>query len=432
MNIPRALLATGLTLFAWVPASAQTQPPSRPERPYRGIFGSGMDNSSQSLAGNASLSGGYDDNVLANATNSSSAQNGQAGTFGQFSGGLNYALNAGRGSLNASAGTSHRYYPSLQDDYFQNYNASIGGTLLVTTKPAITLHQSASYQPYTFLSAFPMAIDPIVGASDITDPDVVPVAEQYTYYEGGVGLRHQMTRRTAFNSSWNYRVTDQQSNHFWYQEAQASFSLGLTRDLALRLGYGYTEQHHDTRVTELHRPDIGLDFLRALSLTRRTSFSFGVGTEVSVYNGTTRYNATGNATLHHEIGRSWTAAGAYQRGTYFVDTFAEPLTGDSWSFQLNGLITRRVQLLAVAAASLGQMGYSSNNFDSYRGTITLSTALTRFMNVGVDYAYYNYEFDDATGLEPGVSQDVIRQSIRARVSFFAPLFNKSRRANAAR
>jgi len=274
--------------------------------------------------------------------------------------------------------------------------------------------------------------DPIVGASDITDPDVVPLSEQYTYYAGGMTLRHQLTRRTSFNSAWNYRVTDRASNHFWNQTAEASFSVGLSRDLSLRLGYAYTQAHYGTRITELHRPDIGLDFLRALSLTRRTSLSFGVGTEASVYGGTTRFNATGNATVLHEIGRSWTTAAAYQRGTYFVDTFAEPLTGDSGSVQLSGLITRRLQLQAVAAVSIGEMGYTSRDFDSYRGTITLSTALTRFMNVGVDYAYYKYEFDDTAGLEPGLSQDVNRQSIRARVSFWAPIFNQARRNNASR
>jgi len=54
------------------------------------------------------------------------------------------------------------------------------------------------------------------------------------------------------------------------------------------------------------------------------------------------------------------------------------------------------------------------------------------MNVGVDYAYYKYEFDDTAGLEPGLSQDVNRQSIRARVSFWAPIFNQARRNNASR
>ena len=435
MHISRALLAMGLTLSAWAPASAQTQqPPYRPERPYRGIFASGMDDSAQSLVANATFSGGYDDNVLANASNSGSRQHSQEGAFGQFSGGLGYSLNAGRGSLNAGAGTSQRYYPTLADPYFSTYNASVGGTLVVTTRPTITLNQSAGYQPHTFLSAFPMAIDPAVGAADIADPDVVPLAEHYVYYAGGIDLGHRISRRTTFSSYWDYRTTNREVNHYWRQTGGATVSVNMNRDVSLRLGYTYTRADYDDgRVVEVHRPEIGLDFARGLSLTRRTSANFSIGTEASVYDDTTRVNLRGNAALIHEIGRTWTTTVAYQRGTYFVDTFAEPVTGDSASAQLVGLITRRIQFSAVLAGTISQLGYNqSQGFDSYRGTVSLSTALTRYMNVGVDYAYYQYAFDDAVALEPGLSQDVTRQSIRGHVSLWAPIFNKARRTNASR
>jgi hypothetical protein len=159
----RALLATGFTLLASMPAPAQTvQQPPRPERPYRGIFAGGMNDSGQSLTGQATLSGGYDDNVLAQATNraNSSIRDSQEGSFGQFTGGLNYALTGDRGSVNAMAGTSQRYYPSLQNDYFKTYQASLGGMVRVTTKPEITLNQSVAYRPYTFLDVLPSAIEP--------------------------------------------------------------------------------------------------------------------------------------------------------------------------------------------------------------------------------------------------------------------------------
>ena len=116
-----------------------------------------------------------------------------------------------------------------------------------------------------------------------------------------------------------------------------------------------------------------------------------------------------------------------------MDTFAEPLTGDSASLRLGGLITRRIQLQAVAAGSFGRMGYSSSKeFNSYRGTVTMSTAITRWMNVGVDYAYYRYEFEQGVELEPGVATEINRQSIRAHVNFWALIFNKSRTPNASR
>jgi hypothetical protein len=435
MSTLRALVCSCLTLLACVPAAAQTQqPPTRPERPYRGIFASGVDNSGQALTAQATLSGGYDDNILAQASNSASPRRqGGEGAFGQLSGGLNYTLNASRAAFNAAAGTSQRYYPSLENEFFRTYNASIGGSVQALTKPGVILHQSVIYQPFTFLSAFPDAIDPVAGASSVPEPDFVPLARQYVAYAGGAELSHKLSGRTTFDMSYDYRVTDRQSFNSWRQSGGAGFVVNMTRDLGLRLGYRYTQAHYNERVVEVHRPDIGLDFRRALSLTRRTSLTFGAGTEGTVVNETTRWRVNGNASVAHEIGRSWSAAGAYQRGTYFVDTLSEPVYGDTASFTVGGLVTRRIQLQSVIGATIGNVGYASErDFDSYRGTLALSTALNRFINVGVNYAYYRYIFDPLVELEPGVPRDINRQSVSAQVTFWAPIFNKARRANASR
>jgi hypothetical protein len=68
----------------------------------------------------------------------------------------------------------------------------------------------------------------------------------------------------------------------------------------------------------------------------------------------------------------------------------------------------------------------------YRGSASLSTALTRFMNIGLDYTYYTYDFHDDIVLDPGVPHEVNRHSIRAHVTLWAPLLNRARRANASR
>lgn len=436
MHITRALLATCLTLCACGPASAQligTPQQPRPERPYRGIFAGGVGDAGQSLDATGSLSGGYDDNVLATATNSSGSglRRGQEGMFAQASGGLNYLLTGARASMNASAATSQRYYPSLGREYFRTYNASLGGMVQVTAKPVITLQQSVSYRPYTFLDAFPGTVELLPGTTVVTDPEFVPLSEQFVAYSGGADLRHQLTRRTSFNSSWDYIATDRLSHQFWRQSAGANYSIGMTQNLNLRLGYRYTEAHYGDRVTAIHRPDVGIDFARALSLTRRTTVNFGIGTEASTYDGRTRVNAVGNASLLHEIGRSWTTGASYQRGTYFISTLPEPVTGDSASAQLSGLVTRRIQFQGVVGASLGTMGTGGGGrgrkFDSYRGSLSLSSALTRFMSVGLEYAYYKYVFGSEVVLDPGLARDINRQSVRAHVSFWVPIFNRTRR-----
>jgi len=421
-------------LMACGPASAQGQG-YRPERPYRGIFGSGIDGVGQSLIANATVSGGYDDNLLADATNRNTIQNSQSGTLAQFSGGLSYDLTGARAQLVAGAGASVRYYPSFEQDYLKTYNASLAGQMRVLDKPSVTVRQSLSYSPYTFLSSFssPEAVPDVIAPVAPPDPDFVPYATQYVSAESGVNLDHRLSRKLSFNSAYLYRVVHRETVDSWRQAGSAGFAVDLTRNLDLRLGYRYAQAHYPGRVSETHSPNVGLDFNRALSLTRRTSVSFGVGTEATRSNDRTKYRATGNAQLTHEIGRTWTADAAYQRGTYYIDTVDEPVFADSASAGLNGLINRRVQFHAFATASLGKAGFNvQNQFDSYRAVVSVSTALNRFMNVGADYAYYRYIYDEQVQLDPGVPHNVNRQSIRAHVSFWAPVMNRTRRADATR
>jgi hypothetical protein len=54
------------------------------------------------------------------------------------------------------------------------------------------------------------------------------------------------------------------------------------------------------------------------------------------------------------------------------------------------------------------------------------------MNVGVSYAYYNHRFDDGVQLSTGIPYGLDRQSVRASVSLWAPIFQRTRRTNASR
>ncbi len=434
----RALLCSGLTLLACVPASAQGQG-YRPERPYRGIFASGVDALGQSLTANGTVSGGYDDNLLADATNRNNTTQGnqQGGTLGQFSGGVNYDLTGGRAQLSAGAGASVRYYPSFENDYLKTYNASLAGQVRALDKPraSLTLRQAVNYSPYTFVSSFsgPVTVPDVITPVAPPDPDFVPLATQYVSAESNINLESRVSRKLSFNSSYSYRISDRGAADSWRQTGAAGFTVALSRDLGLRTGYRYSEAHYPGHVVETQSPDVGLDFNRALSLTRRTSLTFGVGAEATRSNDHTRYRATGNAHVTHEIGRTWTADGSYQRGTYYIDTVDEPVFADSASAGVFGLISRRINFQAVASTMIGNAGFNvDRQFDSYRGTVTVSTAINRFMNVGADYAYYKYIYDEQIQLDPGLPHNVNRQSIRAHVSFWAPLMNRTRRADATR
>jgi hypothetical protein len=431
-SFSRAAIALAFTLFACAPASAQF----RPNRPYRGIFASGVDGIGQTITASGTLSGGWDDNVYAGAHlgQDNVLRTRQSGALTQVAGGLNYAMTLERASIMAGAGAVLRYFPSVTNDVFEAYNARLGGSVTLSKKPTVTAHAMAAYQPYTFFSALPEPDAPIEPAVP-PEPDFIPVETQYVSYKAGLGLSHRLSRRFTFDSRYDWYTANRLGRDFWRQGADANIGYQLTRDVRLRLGYRISEGHYDDRIVRTNRPLIALDFNHALSLTRNTTIGFSAGTESTVIEGEfrTRYRAVGDFSITHEMGRSWTLNGRYHRGTYYVETLPEPVFGDSARASLVGLLTRSLQFEAAATASLGSASLSSSrHYNMYSGLVGLSAALNRHMNVGVDFTYYTYRFDEDFALDAGVPRNLDRRSLRGHLTLWAPILNRTRRPNAAR
>ena len=246
MFTSRAILATSLTLLACVPAAAQY----RPERPYRGIFASGIDAVGQSLVTQASLSGGYDDDVRAGFNQSNALRSRYGGRLAQLTGSVNYLVSLPRVSLTAGAGSTFRYYPTLTDDVFDTHNARVGGVVSIFRQPSLTAHGAISYQPYTFYSAFPES-DVLVEPAAPPEADFVPVATQYVSYTAGADFNERLSRRTTLFGSYTYYSADRLERDFWRQGGGASLRYNLTRNVSVRLGYYYTEGHYD----DTHLPE---------------------------------------------------------------------------------------------------------------------------------------------------------------------------------
>src|SRR5262245_6335409 len=105
--------ALGVLLAALVTVNAAfaQSPATRPDRPYRGLFASGLGDSEQSLVAQGSVGGGYDSNVLADAGFGTDPRLAASGMVGAVSGSLAYSMQRDRLGFGASFGESSRYYP---------------------------------------------------------------------------------------------------------------------------------------------------------------------------------------------------------------------------------------------------------------------------------------------------------------------------------
>ena len=146
----------------------------------------------------------------------------------------------------------------------------------------------------------------------------------------------------------------------------------IGRGLGVRLGYGHTEWTYPELTTSGgrivdRRLDAGVDFARALSLSRRTTLAFDTGVAAVADQLDTYYRLVGNARLVHELGRTWNATAVYARELGVLQRIARPIFSNAFTVGVGGLANRRVQFQSNVGVSLGDVGLTADasGFDTY-------------------------------------------------------------------
>jgi hypothetical protein len=297
---------------------------------------------------------------------------------------------------------------------------------------SVTVNLSVAHQPFQLSPLFLQVFEPQLGEVSVPDLDLVNSLDTYLRYGGGISVSQKMSRRATFSASYTQQRADRgaSSGAFVNQVAGGGLSYNLGRGLDLHGGYRYGEVRFDDDSTRDHHAiDAGVNYNRSLSFSRRTELSFSTGTAAVQSEDRLRFTATGNATLKHEIGRSWTAWVAYSRQLLINETWPEPVIADSVSAGFGGLISRRMQFTSVVRGALGKQGLERNapGFDTAQAAATVRYGITRFMSLGVTYSYYQQRFDEGAQLSVGTPASAERHSVRATVGLWAPLFQRVRR-----
>jgi len=432
----------------------------RTNRPYRGLFGGGVGETEQLLTLHVNVGGGYDSSVYVNnndnrlvGTDNQSvgpdaqpAVNGSQTTpvtplqvarsssgFGAGSVHLNYNLNRSSYSFWSAGGVGFSYYPVLLDSFDHRYQASAGGDWRISRKTSINGDYALFFGPVQYLVS-PIGTDPMLGPTDPFGNTLGGGAETYRNENGHVDVNYLLTRRVTVSAGsrlWRV-VTPDNLRDQSTREITTRVSVGLTRDLHLYTAYRFSSQKFGNALNvspfNTHNIDAGLDFSKALSLTRNTYLSFGTGT-AAVSDGTsTRYWLTGNVTVRRDLGRTWGASFDYSRQASFVESFLQPVFSDTVSAYLSGLFSRRVQFDAGAYLTYGKVGINgpANGYRSFYTTSGIGIGITRFLSGNVRYLYARYSFDQAV-VVPRDLRFTDRQGVTAYLSAWMPLYSRARR-----
>ena len=421
-------------------ATPSDQPaPAEVRRPYRGLFGAPDDPSKQALTLSGSAFAAYDDDVLSDGGSANpSFSNSGRGKYGGVSAGLEYSRPGRRASVGLTGDVGVNRYVA-QDRTTTMYRTGGDVALRLTPRTTLSAGGSLAYAPTYRLGLFISptsltgSLDPF--ATVVPDYDLFSLEAYRT--AASLRLSQSIGRRSSLDGWYSIMRVNYVDEPLDYGSMGAGgrFTHRLTRNLGLRLGYSYDTAKYEARQSlrpqRVHNIDAGVDYGRALSVSRRTKFSFSTGSAVLVREtpvsstpttNEVNYRIIGGADLTHEMGRTWTAQLAYRRGIDFREGFYDPFLTDGVSARLGGLFSPRLRFSSSVDYSFGSVGVgTSTGFNSYSANAGLEVGLTRALALYGRYVYYAYDFDGQVALDPRFSRTLNRQGVRVGLSASIPL-----------
>jgi len=442
----RFVLAASLgtaVLGVAAPAFAQFQPPRpRNERPQRGLFGSGTSNLEQSLVLNVSFGGGYDNDLLGQATGAPGPYGPRGvGQYGFGSGSLGYSVARDTVQASANAGATTQYYPDMQDPSMNSFSAGMQVSWQAAKRTSLSTSNQYTYQPNSMRSFFGVPVDSERPPDTSDSLNYAINGTSSSDWRTSVDFSQALSQKLSASLGYTFFAVDyaaQQTNYAAHS-ILGRLTYQVSKSLSVHGGYGrtttdYSDDSLDGRYGG-RTIDAGVDFGKALSLTRRTSLEFGTGVSGVNNYGDTRYFFTGNVALTHELGRSWTMTVGARRAADFYQTFGDPVISSSANAGVSGLLNRRVQVGAQGGWSSGTVGVSGvvPQFDAWTAGASMRVAVGRGAGLSFSYVFFDYVFNDnGAPLPIGTQPEMRNQSVRVTFDWMMPLVTVARRANASR
>jgi hypothetical protein len=420
------------------------------------------------------LFGAYDDAVLADQAGSSTTSPGTTtAAGGGFYSGLGVGLQYVPSQFNrlrAFANSALRYYPELGDLTSTAYQAGLELSAPLGRRVTVYASPRADYSSSYSLKLFPLplpvdpepvsatnpgATAPAVPAPSLPDIDNSLIQHDIYRYGGTTGANMSLTTQMSFGVDYAYwkNESDIASRDWETQQAGASFGYRVSNTASLELGYSRQEarQGADGKLTRAQNLDIGINYRKPLSRTRRTYLRFNTGTlltdtEVVDAAGSVtdtvsitetdpvvetqsgerrRLRAVGSAALIHQMGRTWTAQGQYRRQLQYLDGFDEPIFADTVGVGLSGLVSRRLEFVLAASYVNGAVGLTRDapRVETYAAVARLRRALARGLAVYAEYLFYHYRFDEDAARPVGLPLEFDRNGVRVGLVFWIPLMD---------
>lgn len=415
-----------------------------PPEATRGLFGSGpRADAKTTLDVRASIVEGYDSDVprsLASTIDPSTLQSGGFSTLLDTS--ASYGWRKDKTELAANATSVLRHYAELGNTKSVGHSAGVGFTTETLGGTTLFANQSAAFTPAYLYGLFPGigALEP--GDAGLTAPDYgVSDLESYLYTTT-MSLTHGLGRRSSVSATGEYFYTDRLGETDTWSDISSyglrgRFSRNTTRNTAMSTELRYRSGEYGYRsggTTTEFGLDIGFDYSRPISASRRATLSVRIGVSGADYPGSAlgligfqrQYRTVGEATFNYPLNQTWTATANIRRGLEYASDLPTPVVANGVSASVTGLLTRRVDLSFLAAYASGEsiLNRDSLFFDTYTGDMRVRVAVSRTLAVFGEYLYYYYDFQNAGLLLGHIPPGLERNGVRAGLTLWMPALRR--------
>jgi hypothetical protein len=419
----------------------------------KGLFGSGPSdaNARQKLDFTLSPTEAYDSDLTPEAGTTVRLNRAEStGYSTMLAGAGDYSLRVRHVQIRAAGASSLRYNRPLEDALYSSFRsvshtAGVGLFARLPKQTTLLVNQTATYSPSFLFNLFPQAPLTTPGDAPPGSPDYALSGSASHSYGSTLTVGHDFTRRTSLSTTVEYQNTDAASGT---ADRRALGSYGIRAHLsrhfspntAAIVDYDYrnSEIEHPGEMTAVdmladHGINVGVDYKRPLSATRHVTFGALFGSSITILpesglvlgiGDRYRRRMSGQVTMGYEFARGWKTGAIYRRGVESIVGLSEPISADRFTASVEGLLTRRIDVVASAGYSNGESALTqSSAFNTYTGDVRLNFALARTFAAYVEYLYYFYDSRGSTPIAPGIS-GLERRGVRTGLTLRVPALRR--------
>lgn len=357
-----------------------------------------------------------------------------------FNGASEYARRGRIFELAGTASSAVRYHHQMNRLETLSHSGGLGVAIKLPKQGSFHVNSTIAYSPSYLYQLFPTATLPSLGASIPTNPEY-RLAENPSYsYRTSAGLSFGSRLGTMVATSGEFHRTEFEQpsarEDLEFYDVGAAVTHAFGRSGSVSAGYHYRAgQFGFDQVTTEHRLTIGGEMSTALSRTRRATFRFNVtparlhlppmvasriGDEQTGATGE-YYRVNGEVSVRYPFRLNWAVSAAYRRELEFLPVLSEPVFSDGSSLMLAGLLTRRLDLSAMAGYARGASALSSrttSDLESYTADVRLRYGLKHWFAVYTQYSYYHYDLGGQANLAPELPSAFGQHTARVGLMLF--------------